>query len=80
MLALKIMAGLLLISGFIVVLAAKSLVKKFNMEEKVEIKFEHEMDEEEISQYKYMKATVNVKMYGMLIALPGIILTLVAFK
>ena len=80
MLALKIIAGLFLISGFCVVLAAKSLVKKFMLEEKVEVKFEHEMNEEEMAQYKFMKATVNVKIYGMLIALPGIILTLVAFK
>ena len=80
MLALKIMAGLFLIAGFCVVLAAKNLVKKFKLEEKVEIKFEHEMNEEEMAQYKFMKATVNVKIYGMLVALPGIILTLVAFK
>jgi hypothetical protein len=38
------------------------------------------MDEEELEDYKLTKATVNMKMYGMLIALPGIILTLVAFK
>ena len=80
MLALKIMAGVFLIAGFGTVLGAKNLIKKFDLDKKVNLNFEHEMDEEEIEQYKQTKATVNVKMYGMLIALPGVILTLIAFK
>lgn len=80
MLALKILAGILLLVGFGIVLEAKYLVKRFNLDQKVEVKFEHDMNEEEMAQYKFTKATVNVKMYGMLIDLPGIILTLIAFK
>ena len=80
MLALKIMAGVFLLAGFGTVLEAKNLVKRFGLDQKTDVKFEHEMDDEEIAQYKLTKATVNVKMYGMLIVLPGIILTLIAFR
>ena len=80
MLALKIIAGVLLLTGFGTVLEAKNLVKRFNLDKNVTVKFEHEMDEEERAEYMNMKATINVKMMGMLIALPGIILTLIAFK
>ena len=80
MLALKIMAGVFLITGFGTVLEAKNLSKRFNMDQKVNVNFEHEMNEEEMAQYKQTKAAVNLKMYGMMIALPGVILTLIAFK
>jgi hypothetical protein len=80
MLILKIIAVVLLLAGFGTVLEAKNLVKKFNTEQDVKVTFEHEMNEEEMAQYKLTKATVNMKMFGMLIALPGIILTLFAFK
>jgi hypothetical protein len=80
MLVLKIIAVVLLLAGFGTVLEAKNIVKKFNMARNVKTDFEHGMDEEELEDYKLTKATVNMKMFGMLIALPGIILTLVAFK
>lgn len=80
MLALKILAGIILVTGFLTVLEAKKLVQRFGLDKKVSIRYEDEMDEEEAQDYRLVKATVNVKMIGMLIALPGIILTLVVFK
>jgi len=80
MLALKIIAGAILFAGFGTVLSAKNLVKRFNYDQKVTVDFENEMNEDEIAQYKQNKAIVNVKLVGMLIALPGIILTLIVFK
>lgn len=80
MLIVKIIACAFLIAGFGTVLGAKNVVRKFKLDEKAKVNFENEMDEEEIIQYKFTKATVNVKMYGMLIAIPGIVLTLIAFK
>jgi len=80
MLALKIIAGVILIAGFGTVLGAKNIVKSFNLDQKAEVNFENEMNEEEIAQYKVDKAIVNIKTIGMLIALPGIVLTLIAFK
>ncbi|MEN6316949.1 MAG: hypothetical protein ABFD25_22155 [Clostridiaceae bacterium] len=80
MLALKIIAGVILLTGFGTVLGAKNLVKRFNLNQKTSVKFENEMNEEEIEQYKQNKAIVNVKLVGMLIALPGIVLTLIVFR
>ena len=80
MLIFKIIAGVLVLAGFGTVLGARNLVEKFNLTQKTKAQFEHEMDEEELEQYKLTKATVNIKMIGMLIALPGFILTLIAFK
>lgn len=80
MLILKILAVVLLLAGFGTVLEAKTLVRKFKMDQNAKANFEHEMSDEELAQYKLTKATVNVKMIGMLIALPGIILTLLTFK
>jgi flagellar biosynthesis protein FliR len=80
MLILKIIAVVLLLAGFGTALEAKYLVKKFNTVQNTKVTFEHEMDEKELEEYKLTKAMVNMKMCGLLIALPGIILTLVAFK
>ncbi len=80
MTALKIIAGIILLIGFGTVLGAKNLVKRFNLDQKLSVNFENEMNEEEIEQYKQNKAIVNVKLIGMLIALPGIVLTLIVFR
>ncbi len=78
--ALKILAGIILFTGFGIVLCAKNLVMRFNLVQKTDVNYENEMDEEEIARYRLYKATVNVKMVGMLIAIPGIVLTLIVFK
>jgi hypothetical protein len=80
MLALKILAGLIVITGFVTILAAKKIVKGFGLDKKVKLENEHEMEAEEAEDYRTLIATVNVKRYGMLIALPGFILTLIAFR
>lgn len=74
------MALLFLIVGFGTVFLAKSVVEKYQINEKVTCNFEHEMTEEELLKYKYDKAVVNTKMAGMLIALPGLILIVMLFK
>lgn len=80
MLILKILAFLFLIAGFGTVFAAKSLVKRFGMDEKVKCDFENEMTEDELKQYKFNRASVNLKMLGMLVSIPGLVLILIAFK
>jgi hypothetical protein len=62
------------------VFGAKFIVAKFNLNKDVKCEFEHQMSEEELEQYKVNKAVVNLKMLGMLVALPGLILIIVAFK
>jgi hypothetical protein len=77
---LKILSIILLIPGFSCAIFSKFIVKKFNLHEKVECDFEHQMKEEEILEYKFNRAEVNTKITGLLLALPGVILVLIAFK
>lgn len=80
MLTLKILAGILLAAGFLTALGAKKIVTMFDLQQKVKIDSEYAMDKEEEEEHKMLKAVVNVKMIGMLIALPGIILALITFR
>ncbi len=80
MLALKILAGFFLLAGFATVIEAKNIMKKFSLDKKVKLENEHEMDADEAEDYRKLKATVSIKLYGMLIVLPGLILTLIAFR
>lgn len=80
MLAFKILAGLIILAGFATILAAKKIVKMFGLDKNVKLDSEHGMDADEAEDYKLLIATLNVKRSGMLIALPGFILTLIAFR
>jgi hypothetical protein len=77
---LKILPFIFLIPGFLTVFLARFIVAKYNLDKNVKAEFEHEMTEEEYAQYKLNKALVNVKMLGMLIALPGLALLILIFK
>lgn len=76
----KILPFIFLIPGFLTVFLAKIIVAKYNLDKNQEAKFEHEMNEEELSQYKLNKAIVNIKMLGMLIAIPGLVLLIILYK
>lgn len=77
---LRILSLVIIAAGFITVFLAKGLVRKYKLDVKQKCNFEHEMNEEELNQYKFNKAVVNIKMLGLLIALPGLILMVIAFK
>jgi cytochrome b561 len=80
MLALKILAGLIILAGFVTIILAKKIVERFGLDKKVKLENENEMEAEDANEYRTLIATVNVKRYGMLIALPGMVLTLIAFR
>lgn len=80
MLILKILAFVFIVPGVFTVFAARWLVTKYKLDSKVKCAFEHEMGEEEVAQYKQNKAVVNLKMLGMLVALPGFIMILLLFR
>lgn len=63
--------------GFALVISATTIVRKFNLAEKQECKHAEEMTEEEINNYKINKATFNLKIIGLVITIPGIVLLLV---
>ena len=69
-----------LVPGFLIVFTARKIVDRYKLGDRVRCDFEHEMNEDELRLYKYNKAVVNLKMLGMLIALPGIILVVLAFR
>ena len=77
---LKILAFVFLVPGFIIALAARGIVSRFNLDKNTKCEYETQMSEDELKQYKYNKAVVNLKMLGMIIALPGIVLILVVFR
>ena len=79
-LILKILTVVFVIPGMATVLAARWIVKKYALDRKMQCEYEDEMTEEEIAQYKNNKAVINVKMAGMLIALPGFIAAIIAFR
>lgn len=80
MIILKMLAFVLLAAGFIVVFTARFIVGKYNLDRTMKCSFENDMDDEELRQYKINKAVVNIKMLGMLIALPGLVLLLMVLK
>lgn len=77
---LKILAFVLVAIGAISVYGAKTVVNKFELDKKIKVEFENEMTEEEIANYKNQRAVLNIKIAGMLIALPGLIIVLVFFR
>lgn len=77
---LKIFGFIFLIIGILVVFAASWIVKRYNMDRSVTCDYEHEMNEEELADYKRGRAVLNMKMLGMLIALPGFILIFLAYR
>jgi hypothetical protein len=77
---LKVLAFAFLATGFTIVYSAKSVVKKYEMDKKVECNFEGELSDEEVAKYKFDKASVNVKMMGLVISIPGIILLYLLFR
>lgn len=80
MLILEILAFIFLIVGVLIVFLARWLVNKYELDKNTKAENEEEMDEEELLQYKKNKAVLNIKMLGMLILLPGIVLLLVLFR
>lgn len=80
MLTLKIIGFIFLVAGMIIVYPAPKHVKKYGLDKKIKCDFQNEMNEEEVKAYKQKKAEVNLKMMGMLIMLPGLIMLLIAFK
>jgi hypothetical protein len=76
----KIFGFVFLIPGFFIAFFAKKIVKKFNLNEKTKCDFGNEMSEDELKDYKFNKAVVNLKIIGMIVMIPGFIFVLFAFK
>lgn len=78
-LLLRILAFVFLVPGAGLVFASREIVKRLELDKKQKCDFAHEMGEEELAQYKISKAIINLKVIGMLVAIPGVVLVLIAF-
>ncbi len=77
---LKILAGIIIVVGFAIVMMSNRIVKKFEINNKVKLEHEDEMEAEEARDYRMLKASVNVKLFGMLVALPGMVILIMVLR
>lgn len=77
---LEILALVIIAAGFVMVLAAKVIVKKFDLAKKQTCQYSDEMSEEEMEDYKLNRAMLSVKMMGLAVTVPGIILLILYFN
>lgn len=74
---LKIIGLVIFAAGAASVYAAEPIVRKFKLAEKQKSGTEDYGSEEELQNYKTVRAIVSVKKAGMLLALPGLVLLLI---
>jgi hypothetical protein len=72
----------LAVAGLIVIYSAPKIVKKYKLDEKKEIDPQRteNLNEEGIEKFKFDSAVLDVKIKGILIALPGFLVILILFK
>ncbi|NTV91461.1 MAG: hypothetical protein HGA22_14055 [Clostridiales bacterium] len=80
MFVMKVFAFAFLVAGFGTVFAAPVIVRRRKLDEKVQCNFEGELSEEEVKRYKFDKASVNIKLMGLALSLPGLILLYLSFR
>lgn len=76
----KILACLLIGFGAVMNYGAKIIVKKTRLDRKMTAEENEEFTEEELDEYRFNKATVRVKVVGLLLMLPGVFLVYYTFK
>ncbi|MHB8062751.1 MAG: hypothetical protein ACYDG2_08985 [Ruminiclostridium sp.] len=77
---LEILSLVLMVVGFATVLAAKTIVKKYDLAAKQTCEHADQMSEEQVEEYKLNKAMLNFKLLGLAITIPGLILFLIFFR
>ncbi|OPX42756.1 hypothetical protein CLHUN_34080 [Ruminiclostridium hungatei] len=77
---LEILSLIIMAVGFVVVYSAKPVVKRFGLQEKQNCANASEMTEKEVQAYKMNKAVFNIKVKGLLISIPGLVLFILSFK
>jgi hypothetical protein len=77
---LEILSLAIMVIGFVIVYMSKAIVKKYNLAEKQTCEHEAEMTEEEIKDYKYNKAVFNIKILGLIVSIPGLVLFIIYFR
>lgn len=78
--ALKIIAFVLIAAGAVINYGAKYIVRRLSLEERVYVGEADELGDKELEEYKRTKAISKVKLIGLFILLPGVILVFIAFR
>ncbi len=76
----EILSLVVIAVGFAISYMAKAIVKKFGLKEKQECENSAEMTEEEINEYKQNKAVYRMKLTGLAISIPGLVLFILSFR
>lgn len=71
---LGIIALVIMAIGFAIVFSSRTIVNKFDLAKKQTIEHEEEMSGEELEEYKINKAIFNIKIIGLVVSIPGLIL------
>ncbi|HPU44852.1 MAG: hypothetical protein GXX04_09685 [Clostridiaceae bacterium] len=80
MTVLKIAAILLIVIGAAVNYGAGYIVKRLSLSQRITVKEAREFTDEALEEYKRMKALSLVKLIGLFIFIPGVVLVFVAFR
>ncbi|HHY63651.1 MAG TPA: hypothetical protein GX501_01255 [Clostridiaceae bacterium] len=76
----QILACLLIGIGAAINYGAKIIVRKTKLDRKMTVDEAEELTEEELDEYMFNKATIRVKILGLLLMLPGVFLVYYAFR
>lgn len=78
----KAIALILVLGGGIIIYLAPRIVRKRGLDAHVQLTPEQEESFDEAGQqkYRFVQATLKIKLYGLLLAMPGFILVLLLFK
>ncbi|MEN8905249.1 MAG: hypothetical protein ABF289_04755 [Clostridiales bacterium] len=77
---LKVISILLVLAGSFIVYLAKVIMRKYKLDQKIKCKYEDELNDEEIRDYKINSALIKIKLVGFGLFLPGVILVVIVFK
>jgi hypothetical protein len=77
---LKIIAFVLIAAGAFINYGAKLIVNRLKLADKMNASEAGEFSDEELEKYKMTKAIARVKVVGVLVMLPGVILIYIAFR
>lgn len=80
MTVLKIAAILLMAAGAAVNYGARYIVKRLSLNQRVNVKEAHGFTGEALEEYKQVKALTTVKLVGLFILIPGVVLIFIAFQ
>ena len=77
---IKIIAFILIILGALINYGAKLIVKRTRLVDKINVDEAMNLPTNDLEGYRLTKATVRIKLLGLMLMLPGVILVFIAFR